>query len=83
MDPDLDPTLDPAPVYSTVTLRMQKKSFHIFFLITYPQAHYLQSYIFNFLLKSCVKILFCKHFSPLNIFMRKGKDPESDPDPYL
>jgi len=34
------------------------------------------------LLNFCVKILFCKHyFSPLNTFMRKGKDP--DPDPYL
>ncbi len=27
-------------------------------------------------------MLFCKHyFSPLNTFMRKGKDPEPDPDP--
>ncbi len=41
---------------------------------------YLQSKKFNFLLKFCVKILFCKHyFSQLNTFMRKGKDP----DPYL
>jgi hypothetical protein len=33
-----------------------------------------------FVLKFCGKILFCKHyFSPLNTFMRKGKDP----DPYL
>jgi hypothetical protein len=30
----------------------------------------------NFLLKFCVKILFCEHyFSPLNTVMRKGKDP--------
>ncbi len=37
---------------------------------------------FNFLLKFCVKILFCKHyFILLSTFMRKGKDP--DPDPYL
>ncbi len=36
----------------------------------------------DFLLKFCVKILFCNHyFSQLNTFMRKGKDP--DPDPYL
>ncbi len=40
-----------------------------------------------FLLKLCVKILFYKHyFSPLNTFMRKGKDPylwlmDPDPDP--
>jgi hypothetical protein len=34
------------------------------------------------LLKFGVKILFCKHyFSPLNTFMRKGKDPEPDLDP--
>ncbi len=32
------------------------------------------------MLKFCIKILFCKHYlSPLNTFMRKGKDP----DPYL
>ncbi len=32
------------------------------------------------MLKFCVKILFCRHyFSPLNTFMRKGKDPEPDP----
>jgi hypothetical protein len=36
------------------------------------------------LLKFCVKILFFKHyFSPLNTFMKKGKDLEPDPDPYL
>ncbi len=30
------------------------------------------------------KILFCKHyFSPLNAFMKKGKDLESDTDPDL
>ena len=42
---------------------------------------------FNFSYKFCVKILFSKHFfSPLNTFMRKGKDPDrylwlTDPDP--
>jgi hypothetical protein len=31
-----------------------------------------------------VKILFCKqYFSPLNSFMRKGKDSDLDPDLYL
>ncbi len=52
------------------------------FLISYLQAHYLQSWKFNFLLKFGVtlQVLFCKHyFSPLNTFLRKGKDP----DPYL
>jgi hypothetical protein len=38
------------------------------------------------LLKFCVKILFFKlYFSPLNTFIRKGKDPDpggpKDPDP--
>ncbi len=34
-------------------------------------------------IQKSVKILFCKHcFSPLNTFMRKGKDPEQM-DPYL
>jgi hypothetical protein len=29
-------------------------------------------------------MLFCRHyFSPLNTFMRKGKDPEPEPDPHL
>ncbi len=50
--------------------------FSYFFLITCPQA--LSSVLqLNFLLKLCIKILFCKHyFSPLNTFMRKGKDPD-------
>ena len=66
---------------------MQKNFFAIFFFITYPQAHYLRSKKLNFLLlKFCAKILICKHyFSPLNTFVRKGKDlePDPDPDPYL
>ncbi len=32
----------------------------------------------------CAEFLFCKHyFSPLNTFMRRGKNPEPDPEPYL
>jgi hypothetical protein len=62
---------------SSLTPRMQKK-----ILITYPQAHNLQSQKFNFLIKFLVKILFCKyHFSTLITFIRKWKDP--DLDPYL
>jgi hypothetical protein len=50
--------------------------------MTCPQAHHLQSKKSYFLLKFCVKILFCRHyFSLLNTFMRKGKDPVPDPDP--
>ncbi len=72
----MDPASDTAPFFSDF-----KEAKKIFF-ITYPQIHYLQSLKFNFLLKFCIKILFCKHyFSPLNTFMRKGKEPEPEPDP--
>ncbi len=58
----------------------KKIIFCIFFLITFPWAHYLQSLIYCFKDKFCVEILYCKHyFSPLNTFMRKEKDPDLDP----
>ncbi len=41
-------------------LQYTKKIFLIFFLITYPQAHYLQDEKVNFFPKFCVKILFLK-----------------------
>ncbi len=74
--PDPGPTPDPTPFFSDFKeSKMQKKFIFLFFLITYPQANYL-----NVLLKFCFKILFCEHyFSLLNTLMRKGKDP----DPYL
>jgi hypothetical protein len=60
----------------------KKYLFSYFFRITCPEALHHQSKKLNFLLKFCVKILFCRHFfSPLNTFMRKGKDP--DPVPHL
>jgi hypothetical protein len=66
-----------------VTLKMPKNLFHVF-SYTYLQAHYLQSKKFYFLLKFRVKILFCKHYvSPINTFMSKGKDPDSEQDPEL
>ncbi len=75
MDPD--PTPDPTPFFSDFKVAPKNCSPY-FFLINYPQAHYLS--LHKIFLKFCVKILFCKHyFSPLNIFLRKGKDP----DPYL
>jgi hypothetical protein len=80
MDPD--PTPDPTPFF--IDFEDAKKKFPYFFLITYSQAHRLQSKEFNFLLKFLVKMLpvFCRHyFNPLNTFMRKGKDP--DPEPYI
>ncbi len=53
-------------------LRMPKKNFPSFFLITCPQADHLQSKKLFFLRKFFEKFLFCKHyFSPRNTFMRK------------
>ncbi len=77
IDPDPDPTPDPTPFF--IDLKNAKKYlFSYFFLITCPGT----SSSVYFLLKFCVKILFCRHyFNPLNTFMRKGKDP--DPDTYL
>jgi hypothetical protein len=65
MDPDPDPTPDPTPFFSD-----------------FKDAN-LPSGILSSVLKIkffAKKVLFCKHyFSPLDTFMRKGKDP----DPYL
>ncbi len=64
----------------------QNICFHIF-LMTCPHANHLHFKKFNFLLQFCVQIIFCmNYFSPLNTFMRKGKDPDPyfwliDPDP--
>ncbi len=80
----MDPAPDPTPFFSDLEDAKKIIFFLIFFLITYPQAHYLESYKLVFCQNFCVKILFCKHyFSPLNTFMRKGKDLDPDPDPYL
>jgi hypothetical protein len=74
MDPD--PTLDPTPFFIDFKDAKEKKIF-IFFSHNLQQAHHLQSKKFNFLLKFCVKFLFCRHyFSPLNTLMRKRKDPD-------
>ncbi len=74
-----DQTPDPTPFFIDFKDAKEKYFFHFFF-ITFPQAHHLQSKKLNFLLKVCVRFLFCRHFfSPLNTLMRKGKDP----DPYL
>jgi hypothetical protein len=75
----MDP--DPTPFFSDF---MDAKLFFFlsFFVLTFPQAHYVQYKKLNFLLKFCVKIFFCKYnVSPLNAFMRKWKGP--DPDLYL
>jgi hypothetical protein len=81
MDPDPDPTPDPTSFFSD--LKDAKQNFLIFCFLYLSYLPYLQSF-FNFLPKVCVRILFCKHyFSLLNTFMRKGKDPEPDQDPYF
>ncbi len=75
--PDSDPTQDPTTFFNDI-IDVKKK--FIFFLVTYPKVHHLQSKKLIFLLTFCVKIPFCQAFSsPLNTFMGKGKDP----DPYL
>ncbi len=70
---------------SSVILRMQKNNFFIFFSFYLPAGSLSSVLKFNFFLTFCVKILFCKHFyfSPFNTFMRKGKDPDPELDPYL
>jgi hypothetical protein len=55
MDPD--PTPDPTPFF--IDFKDAKKIFClIFFLITCPQAHHLQSKKFNFWLKNFFKFYF-------------------------
>ncbi len=74
---DPDPAPDPTPTFFIDFKDTKKIFFHIFFIVTCAQTKK-----FNYLLKFCVKILFCRHyFSPINTFMRKKKDPE--PEPYI
>jgi hypothetical protein len=82
MGPDPDPTPDPTPFFSY--FKDAKKKFPIFFLITYPQAHYLLSENFYiFWQKICVKIIqFASIISQsAQRLYEKGKDPEPEPDP--
>jgi hypothetical protein len=52
--------------------------FFILFSYNLPVGTLSSVLKFNFLLKFCVNFLFCNHyFSPLNTFLRKGKDPGS------
>jgi hypothetical protein len=80
MDPDPVPAPAPAPTPDPTSFFIDFKDAKKLFLIICPQVHHLQFKKFNFLLRFGVKMLFCRHyFSPLNTFMRKGKDP----DPHL
>jgi hypothetical protein len=56
-DPDPDPTPDPTPFFSD--FKDAKKTFSFIFFLNLP-AGSLQNLIF--LLKFCVKILFCQHY---------------------
>jgi hypothetical protein len=79
MDPVPDPTPDQTPFF--IEFKDAKKQI---FLITCSQVHHLQSKKIYFLLKFCVKMIFCRDYlSSLNTFMRKGKNPQPDPDPHL
>ncbi len=61
---------------SSVTLRMQKILLLAIFSYNLPAGTLSSVLKILFLLKFCVKLLFCKHyFSPFNSLMRKGKDP--------
>ncbi len=80
MDPD--PTSDPTPFFSD--FKDSKKNYFgpYFFLITYPQAHYLQSSKFNFMLKFCQNFILQALFqSAQHIFEKIRKNPELDQDP--
>ncbi len=57
MDPDPDQTPDPT-LLSSVTLKMQKKKFPLFFSYNLPTGTLSLVLKFNFLLKFCTKILF-------------------------
>ncbi len=73
MGPDPDPTPDPTPFVSD----SKNKKKNPFFSYNLPAGTLSSVLKIFFLLNFCFKILFCKHFfSPLNIFMRKGKDPD-------
>jgi hypothetical protein len=64
---DPDPSPDPTPLFSDFKDANKIIFFSYFFLLTKRQALYLQSLIYCFKGKFCVKILFCQHyFSPLN-----------------
>ncbi len=75
MDPDLDLTL------FFIDFKDANKFFLSYFCLISTSSSVLKCI---FLLKFCLKILFCKHYFSLHdIFMKKVKDPEPDLDPYL
>jgi hypothetical protein len=91
MDPDPvpDPARDPDPTPNPTSLfidfkNAKQKKFHIFFSQLAHRYIIFSQNNFYFFLKLCVTMFFCRYyFSPLNTFMRKGKDPDPEPDPDL
>jgi hypothetical protein len=67
-----DPTPDPTPFFRDFK-DAKKNIYFIFFSYNLPTGTLSSCLKIKFLLKFCVKILFCRHhFIPLNTFMRKG-----------
>ncbi len=75
MDPD--PDSDPTPFF--IDFKDVKKILH-FFLITCPQAQYLQSKKFNFCKNFVLKFYFADIISVRSTHLEEKK---KDPDPYL
>jgi hypothetical protein len=59
------------------------KKISSFFLVTYPQAHYLQSLKFNFLLKFCVKIPILLTLFQSAQHLYEKREGSAEPDPYI
>ncbi len=75
LNPALDPTPDPTPFFSDFKDAKTLFFFFIFFFL--PACKLSEVLKLNFVLRFCMKILFCKHyFSSLNTCMRKA-DTES------
>ncbi len=73
-----DPTPDLTPFFSDFK---EKHFSSYFFSYNLPAGTLSSVYCFKDIV---CQILFCKrYFSPLNTFMRKGKNPDPEPDPYL
>jgi hypothetical protein len=67
---------------SSVTLRMPKKVFFSYFF-SYNSLTGTLCSVLKILFYAKKNFILQALFQPLNTFMRKGKDLEPDPDPYL
>jgi len=71
-DPDSDPIPDPTPFFSYFK-DAKENNFFLLYIFSNLQSLLLKFLCQNFILEALL--------SPLNIFMRRGKDP--GPDPFL